>query len=441
MSVSVLSKNDFIREHGLYFYNRYPTEQAVIDDLNTKIDAKINNSPPRIDTSVYHDHRDLFIETIVNHFYRDKGYLHFLSFFYDKKLSVNPNSVYKAMKKQGLGIKFIPGSKTENGNPQFKNAGGDEGRRLITNLSYKEVFTCKKGKPVDILTWDALNNALDLKHAMRPAFWKNVTEGDFDGPGGQEKAFDVVMKIISMFCDKASIFNPKVYATIMNHYAPAAEKSLHLVGSWCTPALAAASLYRLKHQVIIDVIPRQKLVGEYINGTFLPPSLVSPKPKLDFIICPSEQLDSRLGFSEKYKDYFDIQIFSPVYYDTEMYNSVDGDAGEQSIDSFPDYPSWIEGYFHQTIQTAFKAMKPGSVFIIVISDFEYDDPKTKETYYISRDMLDITGRYFDHVETADLILTTGSGFTNKKQKEKRREGRKLLFSEHVHVFRKPVKGD
>ena len=51
-------------------------------------------------------------------------------------------------------------------------------------------------------------------------------------------------------------------------------------------------------------------------------------------------------------------------------------------------------------------------------------------------MLDITALYFKQEETADLILTSGTGFTNKALTEKRREGRKTLFSEHVHVFTK-----
>ncbi len=434
MTVEIIEQGDFIKLHGKEFYSKFPTEESILEYLNARIDDKINNSPARTDISIYEDNRDLFLDVMLNHFYRDRGYLKFLAFWFDKKLKTDKNAVKRSLDKQGKGIKFIPKEKSPTENPQFKNAGGDEGRRIITNLSYKEVYTCKKDKPVDLLTWDALNNIFDLKHMMRPALWKNVTEGDFSGPHGQKKAYDTLTKIIAMFCDKASIFNPKIYATIMNHYAPQAETSLHLVGSWCTPTLAAASLNRLKKQVVIDVIPRQKEVGEYINKEILPDSLVRPRPELDFIICPSEQLDKRLNFSEKYKDFFDIQLFSPVYFTTEMYNSVDGEAGEQSIDTFPTYPEWIEGYFHETIKTAFNVMKPGSVFIIVISDFIYDDKETKKSYYISRDFLEITGRYFDHVETADLVLTSGTGFTNKAQKEKRRESRKNLFQEHVHVF-------
>ncbi len=438
MTVSVLTERDFIVTHGTAFYSQFPTEESCRSFLHDKMQTKIASVPKTKDPTVYIANEQIFVDTLIKHLYRDHGYLKFLRFFFAKKLSVDPNSVYKTFVKQGKGIKYTAARGGKKA--QFRNSGADEGRRLINNLSYKEIATCAKDKPADILTWDAYNNILNMKHLTRPAFIKNILDGDFDGESGQDKLFDTLMKLASMFCDRASVFNSKVYASIMNQYAPHAKSSLHLVGSWGTPTLASASLTSLRHQVVIDVIPRQKEVAEYINS-LLPNSIVTPRPKLDYYICPSEQLHARLGFRDMYRDHFDIQMFSPVYFTTEMYNTVDGEAGEQSVESFPTYSEWIEGYFHETIKTAFHVMKPGSKFIIVISDFEYRDPVTKKTYYISRDMLDITAHYFEHQETADLILTTGSGFTNKALKEKRREDRKDLFSEHVHVFTCPAEKD
>lgn len=436
MSVSILSERDFILAHGRAFYTQFPTEESIRTYIDGMITSKIESTPASKDPTVYEEGRESVIDLLTTHMYEDYGYLKFLKFLYKKKLHVDANSVYKGFMKQGKGIKYTSKS-PKTGKPEFRNSGGDEGRRLINNLSYQEIASCEKDKPADILAWDAYNNAIAMKHVYRPAFFKNIEDGLFDGEDGQTKLFDMLTKFIGQFCSRASIFNPKIYATIMNQYAPFAESSLHLVGSWCTPALAAASLKNLKHQVIIDVIPRQKEVGEYINS-LLPDSLINKRPKLDFIICPSEQLDNRLDFCDQYKDYFDIQIFSPVYYTSELYSTTSDDAGEQSVDSFPTYETWIEGYFHETIKTAFKVMKPGSKFIIVISDFEYRDKTTKKWYYISKDMLDITEHYFDHYETVDLILTTGTGFTSKKLKAKRRESRKNLFQEHAHVFTVPV---
>lgn len=438
--VSILQERDFLRDHGSNFYGKFPTEESFLEFLNSSIQSKIDNAPPSKDTSVYEENRDLVVDTLVKHMYQNQGYLKFLRFLFKKKLHVDSNSLYKAFVKQGKGIKYTPSELRDSPHSQFRNSGGDEGRHLINNLSYKEIASCEKDKPADILVWDAYNNALAMKHVYRPAFFNNFADGLFAGDDGCLKLFDMLTKFIGQFCSRASVFNSKVYATILNQYAPQARTSLHLVGSWCTPALAATSLTKLKHQVIIDVIPRQKEVGEFINK-LLPTSLINPRPKLDFIICPSEQLDNRLGFCAQYKDYFDIQMFSPVYFSTELYNSTSDDAGEQSIESFPAYENWLEGYFHETLKTAFHVMKPGSKFIIVISDFEYRDKETKKYHYISRDMLDITEHYFDHFETADLILSSGTGFTNKALKEKRRESRKDLFSEHVHVFTVPEEKD
>lgn len=436
--IHIVTEQEFMKEHATHFYTKYPTREAFIKAQQDRVDYKIHNSPKRVDTEFFRTNADKFIQTLTDHLYDNKGYLYFLRAYYNKKLKVDTNELSKAMKKMGKGISIIEPTK-DHPRKQFKSHGTDQGRAIITNLSYKEISTCKKGKPVDILTWEALNDVTDMKHVMRPAYWNNIINGDFDLPTLEEsrdKHFDTLIKLISMFADRASVFRTGVYAAIINHYTPFAETSLHLVGSWNTPTLAASALTRLKHQVIIDVIPRQKEVGEFIYENFIPASLTKPKHKYDFIICPSEQLQNRLDFENKFKDYFDVQLFSPVYFNTEEYNTVDEDAGEQSIESFPTYEKWIEGYFHQTIRTAYEVMKPGSKFIIVISDFEYQDKQNKKWYYISKDMLDITSLYFKQEETADLILTSGTGFTNKALTEKRREGRKTLFSEHVHVFTK-----
>jgi hypothetical protein len=439
--VHILTEAEFIKTHGLAFYQKYPTREAFIEAQNKRVDERLSKTGLKSDPQIFIDNREKFVETMTRDFYDNQGYLHFLRFFYARKLKVDVNELNKSMRKMAKGIAIVPAYRSENGRTQFKSHGADQGRAIINNLSYKEIATCKKGHPVDILTWDAYNDATDVKHLMRPAYWKNIANGDFDKPTLQESReanYDLVSKLIAMFCDRASVFRSSVYAAIINHYTPTAEHSLHLVGSWNTPTLAASALMRLKHQVIIDVIPRQKEVGEFIYNNFIPKSLTNQKHKYDFIICPSEQLQNRLNFRETYKDYFDVQLFSPVYFSTELYNSVDGDAGEQSVDSFPQYDGWVEGYFHETIKTAYEVMKPGSTFILVISDFEYQDEVTKKWHYISHDMLEITSLYFKPVETADLILTSGSGMTNKAAKEKRRAERKALFSEHVHVFTKDV---
>lgn len=430
-SIGITTQSEFVERHATKFYDKFPSRADFEAHFQARIDHKLSRATSRTDTALYLDNRDMMTEFLAVNFYDDNRYRDFLTAYFDSKLRLDGNMLFKSYVKQDKGI-------TNDANGNFKANGQDVGRKIIQNLSYRDIFSCQKAKPTDITGVEAFDNVIDMKHLLYPAFINNVLEGKFDDPyTGRKDLYSMIIKFISIFSGKASVFNPGTYAHIMKTFAPHAKTSVHFVGSWATPALAAASL-RLDHQVIIDVIPRIAEVGNFINKNFIPKSLVHKGTKLDFIICPSERLDERLDFGTKYKDYFDIQMWSPVYFDTELYSTIESDAGEQSVDSFPTYDAWINGYYRETVRTAFKVMKPGAPFITVISDFEYDDPKTKQTYYISEDMKRILiEEGFVHSETRDLVLTSGSAFTSKAAIEKRRESRKTLFSEHVHVHIKP----
>ena len=68
----------------------------------------------------------------------------------------------------------------------------------------------------------------------------------------------------------------------------------------------------VKHYVGIDVIPSvvdkcRKMCEENSSNPF-----DSDAMKFDFYCCPSEQLDKRHNFIEKYKEYFDSVFFTSL---------------------------------------------------------------------------------------------------------------------------------
>jgi hypothetical protein len=137
--------------------------------------------------------------------------------------------------------------------------------------------------------------------------------------------------------------------------------------------------------VIPDVVENGKLLqNEYL--TYQDKSVfVLPDKNVDLYLCPSERLDSKHNFSTKYANSVDAVLLSPPYFDLEIYPS-DG----QSFNSFPDYQSWLQGYWEETVKLAVKVMKPGAKFGFVISNYVN---RQKQMTTISEDMRDVVKKH------------------------------------------------
>ncbi len=57
-------------------------------------------------------------------------------------------------------------------------------------------------------------------------------------------------------------------------------------------------------------------------------------------------------------------LFSPPYYNLEIY-----DSENQSVDTFPKYEDWLEGYWETTVSKCYEMLKPGKTFGFLIRDY------------------------------------------------------------------------
>lgn len=213
--------------------------------------------------------------------------------------------------------------------------------------------------------------------------------------------------------NRASIFNPATYKGILDEVFTGETLFAPVMG-WNSYQLA---FYNSKFKnfiatdVIPDVVENGKLLQDEYN-TYKDASLFELAEKnVDLYLCPSEQLDSKHNFSMKYANSVDAVLLSPPYFDLEIYPSDD-----QSFNSFPDYQSWLQGYWEETVKLAVKVMKPGAKFGFVISNYVN---RQKQMTTISEDMRDVV---LKHLTLDKQYRVQWSAISGTRQAKKTRGG-------------------
>lgn len=213
--------------------------------------------------------------------------------------------------------------------------------------------------------------------------------------------------------NRASIFNPVTYREILASlfegetlFAPVMGWNAYQLGFYGSNFKKFIST-----DVIPDVIDNGNLLHDEYQKFVKTNPLVDSNKQIELYLCPSEKLNERHNFIEKYSNQVDAILMSPPYFDLEIYSSDD-----QSLDSFPDYQSWLVGYWEETIKTCKEVMRPGAKFGFVISNYVNKD-RVKMT--ISEDMRDVVKK---HLTFVDHYRVQWSAIKSKRQAKKTREG-------------------
>lgn len=187
--------------------------------------------------------------------------------------------------------------------------------------------------------------------------------------------------------NRASIFNPVTYKGILDEVFTGDTLFAPVMG-WNAYQTAFYSS-KFKNFIATDVIPDVVENGRLLDTEYRryqDRSLFELDSKtVDLYLCPSEKLDERHDFINKYQNTVDAVLLSPPYFDLELYPSED-----QSFASFPDYQAWLEGYWAETVKLAVAVMRPKARFGFVISNYTN---RKKEFVTISQDMRDVVARY------------------------------------------------
>jgi len=282
--------------------------------------------------------------------------------------------------------------------------------RLCKNINFENFYNTKKLYSNDFEYVVGLMKAMFEDFKLRnslvgPAFFDHICK--IDNTYGQ------FWTDFMMGCNRASIFNPVTYRGIIEElfqgdtiFAPCMGWNAYQLGFYNS---------NWKKFISTDVIPEvvdngNKLHIEWLN--YKNNSLFEIKDKeIDLYLCPSEQLDVRYDFVNKYKDQVDAVLFSPPYYDLEIYP-----GEEQSFTNYPNYEDWLINYWEATVIIAKQVLKQGGNFAFVISNYRN---KAKKEVNISEDMRDIVEL---HLGKPTHYKVQWSAISGSRQAKKTRDG-------------------
>ena len=213
--------------------------------------------------------------------------------------------------------------------------------------------------------------------------------------------------------NRASIFNPATFKGILDNVFTGETLFAPVMG-WNAYQLAFYNS-KFKNFIATDVIPDVVENGNLLHDvykTYQENSIfITEEKTIDLYLCPSEQLDSKHNFVKKYKNSVDAVLLSPPYFDLEIYPS-DG----QSFNNFPDYQTWLKGYWEETVKLAVNVMKPNAKFGFVISNYIN---RQKQMVTISEDMRDIV---LKHLVLDKHYRVQWSAISGTRQAKKTRNG-------------------
>ena len=278
----------------------------------------------------------------------------------------------------------IPDTKILEGNTFAGRTNAKYGR-ICKNINFDKFFNTRKLYSNDFEYTFGLMKALFEDFKLRnslvgPAFFDHICR--IDGDYGQ------FWTDFMMGCNRASIFNPATYKGILDELLPGKTLFAPVMG-WNAYQLAFYSS-SFTHFVATDVIPEVVTNGRQLHKEWQQYQASTPFEITDKTVklycCPSEHLARDTDFVAQYQGQVDAVLFSPPYYDLEIYDSAD-----QSFTNYPNYEDWLLNYWEATVLIARQVLKPGGRFAFVISNYRN---KAKQEVTISQNMRDVVETYF-----------------------------------------------
>jgi hypothetical protein len=282
--------------------------------------------------------------------------------------------------------------------------------KICKNINFVNFYNTKKLWTTDSEYTFGLMRVMFEDFKLRnslvgPAFFDHICK--YDGDSSQ------FWLDFMIGANRASIFNPATYKGILDGvftgetlFAPVMGWNAYQLGFYGS---------KFKHFIATDVIPdvvdNGKLLHEQYKQYQDKSVFAMEEKTTDLYLCPSEELDKRHGFAERYRDAVDAVLFSPPYFDLEIYPS-----DNQSFTSYPDYQTWLTQYWEETVKLCVQVMKPGAKFGFVISNYVN---KNKVMTTISQDMRDVV---LKHLDLDQHYRVQWSAIAGTRQAKKTRNG-------------------
>ena len=293
--------------------------------------------------------------------------------------------------------------------------------RICKNINFEKFYNTKKLYSNDFEYVFGMMKAMFEDFKLRnslvgPAFFDHICKIDDD--------YGQFWTDFMMGCNRASVFNPATYKGIVDELFEGETLFAPVMG-WNAYQTAFYST-KFKHFVATDVIPKVVTNGRELHKKWQAHANKSifevPEKTVKLYCCPSENLAKNTDFVAMYQGQVDAVLFSPPYYDLEIYDSED-----QSFTNYPDYDDWLLHYWEATVIICKQVLRSGGRFAFVISNYRN---KAKEEVTISQDMRDVVEAYFGkptHYKVQWSAIASG------RQAKKTRDGN----FEDLWLFEKP----
>ena len=283
--------------------------------------------------------------------------------------------------------------------------------RICKNINFEKFYSTKKLYMNDSEYTFGLLRAMFEDFKIRnslagPAFFDHICCIDGD--------YNQFWTDFMIGANRASIFNPATYRGILDELFEGDTIFAPVMG-WNSYQLGYYSSTKFKKFIATDVIPEVVDNGHLLHESYLnykDQSIFELEEKeIDLYCCPSEELQERYNFVGKYRQKIDAVLFSPPYFDLEIYDSPD-----QSITNYPDYGCWLQGYWKKTIEICGQVLRPGGRLGFIISNYRNKD---KKDVTISKDMMEIAS---EHLKLIGHYRVQWSAISTGRQAAKMKNG-------------------
>lgn len=306
----------------------------------------------------------------------------------------------------------------------------DASRRLIRNLFYLELLDLTQVTNTvksHVSFWESLTNMYN-KLQLEDRFFAPSSIDLFLKEKKTQKDgitinYNNLYYLFQAYQPKASIFNPYTIKWIMDNIlvpnidtdTPAGElKILTPVLSWGSYIVAFMHNQDFAHYVGIDVMSSVCKKCEFLGDWYNKLDKKFSGKTTEIYCQPSETMSNNATFMKKYgtdNSGFDCVLVCPPYYDMEIYHE-----GEQSIETYKDYKSWLKGYWGGTVDMCCSVSKPGSVFAFIGNDYQSLDGKK---FPLTEDLHQIVSTCYEFVGMIYLQNRTSPLRVNAKDRTER----------------------
>lgn len=372
-----MSRNEFMDK----FMIMYSTPQSLREIFELKPTKTVKGKDKTIIKDINTDKRYLRREEIIDYFYEIiiTGRHKYLSCFYSAYFEFKDPHVLD----WDTGDKKIIISYPETFAPYgvVSSQKNDASRRIVRNLYYLELLDKTKVTNTvksHVSFWESLcnmYNKLQLEDRFfAPSSIEQVLKEKKTKKNGVTINYNTLFYLFQAYQPKASIFNPYTIKWSMDKLLVPSIKTTTPKGklkiftpvlSWSSYLLAYMHSKDFSHYVGVDVMPTVCRKSQFLADWYHNSGTNFKSKTSEFYCQPSESLLNDNKFINKYKEDFDCILVCPPYYDMEIYPE-----GQQSIDLYHDYNTWLKNYWGKTVEMCYKVTKKGGIFAFIGNNYQ-----------------------------------------------------------------------